>query len=65
MKTKTATFSIYSPFQANGSILDILYRGKLLFSFHGQHEIDLMEKAKQWAINQGFNKIKYQYIVGR
>lgn len=59
--SKTATLSVYTPYGTDLSvIIDILYRGKVLFSFHG-HKAQMetmLQKAHIWAMNQGFTKTK-------
>ena len=64
---RTSTLAIYTPWGApNACIVDIQYRGKILYSFEG-HRCDegaLLEKAKVWAANQGFYRTKTLFIVG-
>lgn len=56
---KTATFRIYRPWGANGTVIDVLYRGRVLASFDCNTEIALIEGARVWALAQGFTRIKY------
>jgi hypothetical protein len=56
---KTATFKVYRPWLATGAVVDVLYRGRVLASFDCDDELNLMNRARVWATNQGFTRIKY------
>lgn len=64
---RTATLTTYTPWGApRACIVDIQYRGKILYSFEGSSDEEeaLLEKAKIWAANRGFSYTKTTYIVG-
>lgn len=61
---KTAILSIYIPYGTKGScVVDIFYRGRLLHYFAGgKHETgELLQRAIQWAKNQGFAHTRAQW----
>lgn len=54
---KTAVLSIYCPYGTWGiTHIDIMYRGRVLYDFAGgKHQTgELLQRAMQWAKNQGF-----------
>jgi hypothetical protein len=56
---KTATIRINLIYGTmNEFCADIFYRGKLLYSFDGKHTGTLANKARLWAIAQGFTHTK-------
>jgi hypothetical protein len=56
---KTATIRIYRPWGANGTVVDVLYRGRVLASFDCNTELALINGARAWAVGQGFTRCKY------
>ena len=65
-KRKTATLDVYAPWgNPSARFVDVRYRGKVLYSFGGSNELELMNQARTWCVNQGFTRVKYQYVVGR
>lgn len=66
MKRKTATFVIYTPYGTSVSnrILDVRYRGKLLYEFSGSDESELIARAQRFAGGMGFTCSRVQYVVG-
>lgn len=62
---KTAILSVYMPYGTSLAVaIDVMYRGKLLFSFTG-HKADtgeMLQKAHIWAMNRGFSKTKTSYV---
>lgn len=59
---KTATIKVYKTKFV--SWVDVTYRNKLLESFYGSIELFTMNQARTWAISNGFDKIRYTYVVG-
>lgn len=59
---KTATIKVYKTKLV--SWVDVTYRNKLLESFYGSIELLTMNQARSWAVLNGFDKVKYVYIVG-
>jgi hypothetical protein len=61
-KTKTATVKIYRPYGASHKVLDICYRGNLLYRFEGHDLPELVSKAHTWIYNcdHGFTGTKTQ-----
>lgn len=66
MRQKTATFVLYTPFGTSkpNRALNIEYRRECLWSFCGQDEGELIEKATKYAKTLGFTATKIRYIVG-
>lgn len=56
---KTATIKIYRPWGARGTVVDVLYRGRVLASFDCNDELSLINNARAWAVGQGFTRCKY------
>jgi hypothetical protein len=60
-RAKVATLDVYTPHgTATGLIIDVRYRGRVLYSFGG-HRADtgeLLQKAITWSHNQGFTGTK-------
>ena len=59
---KTATMKVYKTRFL--SFVDITYKNKVLESFHGSIELSTMNQAREWAVLNGFTKVKYLYVVG-
>lgn len=66
MKRKTATFMLYTPRGTSVSdrILDVRYRGKLLYEFNGSDEAELIARAQRFAAGMGFTRCSLQHVVG-
>lgn len=65
LKRKTATLDVYTPWgNPSARSVDVRYRGKLLYNFFGDTELELLNKARIWSVNQGFTRVRYQYVVG-
>lgn len=61
---RTATISIYTPWgTSNSTAVDIIYRNRVLHGFAGQktEQGEMIQKAHQWAINQGFTNTKTEW----
>jgi hypothetical protein len=60
IKTKTATIKIYRAYGTSHMVLDICYRGKLLYRFEGDDPFELISKAHRWIYNsdEGFTGTK-------
>ena len=55
---KSATLFTYTPYGTSHTAVDVLYRNRLLTSFEGFDESELISKALQWTLNQGFSQNK-------
>lgn len=65
MKNKTATLLVYPPWGTSGHrIVDVLYRNKLHYSFSGDSEQNLIDKARVWALTRNYTDTRIRYIVG-
>jgi hypothetical protein len=62
MKNKTATLLVYTPWGTSGCnrIVDVLYRNKVLYSFYGDTEQKLIDKARVWALNRNYTGVKIE-----
>ena len=59
---KTATIRVNLLFGTSHEFCaDVMYRGFRLWSFFGLEPNDLKEKARVWALNQGFSHCKYVF----
>ena len=63
MSKKIASIVIYEIYGSKGHAVDLVYRGKVLHGFMGEKiEIGAMiQKAHEWAMNQGFINTKTVY----
>jgi hypothetical protein len=61
-KTKTASVKIYRAYGTSHKVLDISYRGTLLYRFEGDDLRELVSKAHTWIYNsdQKFTGTKTQ-----
>ena len=55
---KTATLFTYTPYGTSYTAVDVMYRGRLMKTFQGLDTKDLIIKAVQWTLNQGFSQNK-------
>ena len=60
MKNKTATLLVYTPWGTSecNRIVDVFYRNKLHYSFYGDNEQRLIDKARVWALNRNYTTVK-------
>ena len=63
MKNKTASIIIYPMYGSKGHAVDLMYRGAVLHGLMGEKsDIGAMiQKAHNWAMNQGFTNTKTVY----
>jgi len=56
---RTANIHVYAPFNARGYCADLIYRGKVLFSFRDADLDTVINTATIHAINRGFLRIEF------
>ena len=62
---KTAILSVYTLYGTTNSVsVDVMYRKRVLYSFagHKAETGELLQKAIQWAMNQGYQSTKAEWV---